>query len=418
MRGYAIIDCETNGLEQKHRVLEIAVLTYDKDFNLIGTYETVLNPKKDLGLVSLHGINGLIASEAPIFPQISTSLAHLLNDRVIIGHNVKFDIGFVCREFSKVGSWFMWSGALIDTVWLARNTNIRVDNYRLETLCDYFGITNENPHTAMGDARATAELFQKLLSLHGKQVLPSLADRSLEIPSEETDDFSDWKPRHIIEEKLNRPYDYFSYLNTLRDGEDLNLSDEKITAYLTGLHRSLINGIFSHRERHEMEETVALLNLSKFEVINLNEEYIYLLICQNITMNEGTWMPRVDDCLITATKFAEIKESRVHELATEAQANPAFITAGYETLKTLYSIAPNDKFVLDGEDFVKGRDYWSRQLPIMGYAVKDKTTRTQTKGVICNDPYNLSQNIEVAREFNIQVLTENTLTRLIKQFAF
>lgn len=418
MRGYAVIDCETTGLDQKHRVLEIAVLLYDTDFNLTGSYETVLNPKKDLGLVSLHGINGLIASEAPIFPQIATSLAHLLNDRVIIGHNVKFDIGFVCREFSKVDSWFMWRGACIDTVWLARNTNIQVDNYKLETLCEHFGITNENAHTAMGDARATAELFQKLLAIHGPKML-TLAERALEIPSDETDDFSEWMPRHEIEKKLSIPYDYFSYLNTLRDGEeDLNLSDEKITAYLSGLHRSLINGSFSHRERTAMEETVALLNLSKLEVINLNEEYIYLLICQNLTMNEGRWKPTEDDCLRAAIDFTEIKESRVRELARETLANPELINTGYETLKSLYSLSPNDKFVLDGEDFINGRDYWTRQLPIMGYAVKDKTTRTQTKAVICNDPYNLSQNIDLARQFNIQVLTEDTLARLIKQFAF
>lgn len=163
MRGFAVIDCETTGMEQKHKVVEIAVLTYDNNLNLTGSYETVLNPKKDLGPVSIHGINGLIASEAPLFPQIATSLAHILNDRIIVGHNVKFDIGFVCREFGKIDSWFMWNGACLDTVRLARSLNLNVENYKLGTLCKYFGIPLNNAHTAMGDARATAELFLKLL---------------------------------------------------------------------------------------------------------------------------------------------------------------------------------------------------------------------------------------------------------------
>lgn len=414
MRGFAVIDCETTGLEQKHRVIEIAVLTYDNNLNLTGSYETVLNPKKDLGLFSLHGINGLIASEAPMFPQIATSLAHILNDRIIIGHNVKFDLGFIGREFSKVDSWFWWSGTYLDTVRLARSLNLNVKNYKLGTLCEYFGIPLNDAHTAMGDARATAELFMKLLDLNGKQI-PDYVESTLEIPSEETNDFSEWLSRHEIKEKLKNPYDYFGYLDTLRGGEELQLSDQKITSYLSGLHRCLINGSFSNRERIVMEETIALLSLSKFEVINLNEEYLFLLICQNLVNNAGKWNQEDTEYLHVASAFTAIKESRVQELVEETLASPEALNAGYETLKSLYSLSPKDKIVLDGEDFVKGKDYWYRQLPVMGYEVREKTARTQTKAVICNDPYNLSQNVEIAREFNIPVLTEETLARLIKQ---
>lgn len=417
MRGFAVIDCETTGLEQKNRVVEIAVLTYDNKFNLTGTYETVLNPKTDLGMPSIHGINGLIASEAPIFPQISTSLAHLLNDRIIIGHNVKFDIGFICREFSKVESWFMWSGACVDTVRMASSLNLNVENYKLSTLCEYFGINHQNAHSAMGDARATGQLFMKLLQLGGKSLL-NIAERTLEIPSEETNDFSEWQPRHVIQQKLNVPYDYFSYLDTLRDGETLNLSDVKINSYLSGIHRCLINGSYTRQEYMMMKDMTELLDLSKFEVINLNEEYLYLLICQNLYLNGFKWNSEDADLLDTAKEFTGIKETRVKELLQETLSKPEIISAGYNTLKDLYSFKPKDKFVLDGEDFKNGRQYWSRQLLIMGYELKDKTTRTQTKAVICNDPYSLSQNATLAREFNIPVLTEETLNRLVKQFAF
>lgn len=254
------------------------------------------------------------------------------------------------------------------------------------------------------------------MELNGKEI-PDYIERPLTIPSEETDDFSDWLPRHKIEAKLKIPYDYFRYLDTLRDEEELQLSDQKIISYLSGLHKCLINGSFSTRERTAMEETATLLSLSKVEVINLNEEYLFLLICQNLSNNDGKWNPEDADYLRTASIFTAIKESRVEELIEEVIANPEVINGGYETLKSLYSLSPKDKFVLDGEDFVRGKDYWSRQLPVMGYEVKDKATRTQTKAVICNDPYNLSQNVQIAREFNIPVLTEATLARLIQQFA-
>ena len=40
-----------------------------------------------------------------------------------------------------------------------------VANYKLETLCDYFGITNAGSHSALGDAYATGELFFELVDM-------------------------------------------------------------------------------------------------------------------------------------------------------------------------------------------------------------------------------------------------------------
>ena len=75
MHGYAVIDTETTGLNRlgNDKIAEIAVATFDLGFNLTGQHETLLNPERDLGLVSLHGINGLMASEAAFYNLLKIS---------------------------------------------------------------------------------------------------------------------------------------------------------------------------------------------------------------------------------------------------------------------------------------------------------------------------------------------------------
>lgn len=57
--GYSVIDFETTGLapEYHHRVIEVAVVHVDPSGAIEGTYETVLNPNRDLGPVHIHGLD-------------------------------------------------------------------------------------------------------------------------------------------------------------------------------------------------------------------------------------------------------------------------------------------------------------------------------------------------------------------------
>ena len=41
-------------------------------------------------------------------------------------------------------------------------SKLKLPSYSLEELCKHFGIINENPHRAMGDVKATFELYKKL----------------------------------------------------------------------------------------------------------------------------------------------------------------------------------------------------------------------------------------------------------------
>ena len=89
------------------------------------------------------------------------------NDKFICaGFNVGFDIGFLRRTFERCGdnyfgSWFF--NAPLD-VWTVVSMAIlklglRLPNYKLVTICDYFNIPILSEHNAIDDIRGTRDLF-------------------------------------------------------------------------------------------------------------------------------------------------------------------------------------------------------------------------------------------------------------------
>lgn len=165
MLGYAVIDTETTGLNIRgnDRIIEIAIVLLDSDLNVTSVHETILNPERDLGLVSLHGIDGLMTSHGAFFRDILPSLSGLLHDRVIIGHNVSFDIGMLEEEYARENITPVF-GMDIDTLRLAKSLPFRPYNYKLGTLCSHFNIPLVDAHTAMADTLATMNLLKIMVA--------------------------------------------------------------------------------------------------------------------------------------------------------------------------------------------------------------------------------------------------------------
>ncbi|MCW0121703.1 exonuclease domain-containing protein, partial [Bacillus subtilis] len=76
-QGYfAVIDTETTGLfpGNHDRIAEIAVITLDRSGTVLDRWETLVNPERDLGKQSIHGIRAKDILEAPRFVDIAQEL--------------------------------------------------------------------------------------------------------------------------------------------------------------------------------------------------------------------------------------------------------------------------------------------------------------------------------------------------------
>ncbi|MEB2778066.1 exonuclease domain-containing protein [Algoriphagus sp. D3-2-R+10] len=160
---FAIVDIETTGGAPKYGgITEVAVLIHDGE-SIIREYQTLLNPEQAIPtyITGLTGIDNFMVRHEPTFAAIHEELWELLNDRVFVAHNVSFDYGFLREAFLKVGKEL--KTPKLCTVRLSRKVYPGMKSYSLGRLCESQKILIEARHRAMGDAKATAILFDRMI---------------------------------------------------------------------------------------------------------------------------------------------------------------------------------------------------------------------------------------------------------------
>jgi len=162
---YAILDIETTGGSPKtDRITEIAILIHDGS-GIISEYSTLINPECRIPyhISALTGITNEMVAGAPRFFEIARDLVELTQGKVFVAHNVVFDYGFVRSEYRRLG--YDYKRDQLCTVKLSRKLMPGHRSYSLGRLCSDLNITINGRHRAMGDAAATARLFDYLLKI-------------------------------------------------------------------------------------------------------------------------------------------------------------------------------------------------------------------------------------------------------------
>lgn len=166
-RRFVICDIEATGLDEDKEIIEIALITY-QDGKVIEVWETLVNPLKpvsefirDLTSISIRELN-----EAPKFYDIAESLRIRLENAIFVSHNTDFDYQLLQKKFKEMGQELKLKTFCTLKVAQAEIPGLR--NYNLDALCSFFGIKITDRHRAIGDAKATLELFKELANLRSK----------------------------------------------------------------------------------------------------------------------------------------------------------------------------------------------------------------------------------------------------------
>lgn len=186
MAKHLFIDTETGGLNpNQHSLLTIGLSVVDGD-RVIDNLEIGIKRKSYCVTAEALKVNkiNLTDLDVPIekaFPMIvNFIISNFQNQKVTLaGHNVNFDISFLkvfweeCLKehphlynytFNKIFDYHT-----IDTMHIAnflKDCNIlKVKNVKLETLCNELNITNQDAHTALSDAIATALVYDKMVKM-------------------------------------------------------------------------------------------------------------------------------------------------------------------------------------------------------------------------------------------------------------
>ena len=169
---FIIFDVETTGLSPRwgDRIIEIAALKV-KDLKPVGEFYSFVDPQREIsfGAFQVNGITSEMLMGAPTSEEILSRLLKFIGRAALVGHNIKFDLSFLCYELSLMGKWLREETVVIDTLKMARGLLPHLSRYPLWFIADSLGITRKQEHRAMADVKLTFEVFLRLIKTMGKK---------------------------------------------------------------------------------------------------------------------------------------------------------------------------------------------------------------------------------------------------------
>ncbi len=167
---YIALDTETTGLDaSSHRIIEVAALHYlpdCNDNNPADSYISVVNPSRRLPafIVSHTGINQTMVDHAPSFATIVGDLRAFIAERIIVGHNIGFDMAFLNAEVRRLGQ-PPFVNPRLDTLAMAVRLVNNLGKRNLTSVAAELGLPVGVRHRAEADARLARQVFCRLLTL-------------------------------------------------------------------------------------------------------------------------------------------------------------------------------------------------------------------------------------------------------------
>jgi DNA polymerase-3 subunit epsilon len=188
--SYTVVDIETTGLDLKNsRIVSIGAFKITEGRIHLGRmFDQLVNPGRDISPASItvHGIVPAMVARAPSGPEALDAFLQYLGRDILVAHNARFDLNFLNRLMQSIHG-FPLQNLTIDTRALcenlllpklfrpmprqakllgrgAVNPALHQNRKSLEEIAHLLGIKIHQRHTAVGDALATAMIFQRALA--------------------------------------------------------------------------------------------------------------------------------------------------------------------------------------------------------------------------------------------------------------
>lgn len=169
-----VLDTETTGIDvRRDRIVSIAALPlHGARLYKAEALDRLVNPGVAIppAAVAIHGITDAMVGAAPAFAALAPELRALIAGRVLVGHNVGFDLAMLRRAAALAGiDWLEPSSlclARLEAMLQPEGADLSLD-----AMARRRGIDAHGRHTALGDVLVTAELLVAML--------PQLAERGV-----------------------------------------------------------------------------------------------------------------------------------------------------------------------------------------------------------------------------------------------
>lgn len=160
---FAVLDFETTGSQPYDEIIQVGLVIIE-NHSIINHYHTFINPGMPIPgyITQLTGITDEMVQGAPRMTEAIQDFAGLLEDTVLVGHHIAFDLTFLQRSLSK-NSFALFDGRVLDTMDSLRILFPMLPSLQLNMVSSSFNIPHERPHQADSDAEATAMIWLKCM---------------------------------------------------------------------------------------------------------------------------------------------------------------------------------------------------------------------------------------------------------------
>lgn len=162
---YVCVDTETTGLDFKYcNIIELGAARV-KEGKIIDTFSELVKPpvKIDSFIENLTGITNEMLETARDIKSVIPDFVDFCGYSLIVGHNVGFDVNFVCNAAEENGLHFQ--NDYIDEMRIARKLFPNEEHHRLKDVAKYCGVEQKKKHRAGSDVETTVQCFERMKAL-------------------------------------------------------------------------------------------------------------------------------------------------------------------------------------------------------------------------------------------------------------
>lgn len=194
---YVVYDLETTGLSSNfNEIIEIAAVKI-RNFQIIDEYATFVKPKVPIPgyITEITNISNDDVRNAPAISEVINGFYDFIEGSVLVAQNASFDNSHLYKQLHDAHL-FQKEYPTIDTMQLARiRYSQKLKTFNLKALAKFFDVDLKQHHRAINDAKATAEIFIKMLKGLLAEKITNYQDINSSIIDEQS--FQNAIPTHI-----------------------------------------------------------------------------------------------------------------------------------------------------------------------------------------------------------------------------
>lgn len=185
MQPLAFVDLETTGATASlDRITEIGIILVDESG--VEEWSTLVNPEARISgfIEQLTGISNGMVADSPRFCDVASRVYKMLEGRIFVAHNARFDYAFLKQSFLREGINF--SAKTLCTVKLSRRLYPGYTKHNLDTLIERHGLKVTGRHRALADAQLIHQFWAKIQATIPEETIQAAVKALLGRPSTPT----------------------------------------------------------------------------------------------------------------------------------------------------------------------------------------------------------------------------------------